>query len=252
MIVLALLLAGTLSAAPAAPAPAAAPQTGWLKRGDSLLLYSADGDLADEIPLRATESSADGKVTVHDVLGAAAKNGRFAWTLDRTRVWNASRTKLLGSKRTLRVLGSLDEEVWSTPEGDAPEGQAPVLMSDDGETLLVSLRGDAGWRVEARGYLGNVLMSVGPLSELESMQLTSDGKYALVRWRVPDKSATHTFLNIPARTRHDVPSGTLFLGRATLSGDGKVESGGKTILDLSQDKPSAATPPAPPAPAATK
>ncbi len=237
-----LLLAAALAAGPAAPAAAT---TGWAKRGDSLLLYDAQGELANEIPLGTTEDQSSGSLVVHDMLGGAARNGQFAWTLDRTRTFNSARTKLLDSKHTLKLLGSLGEEVWSSGDGDAPQGQDPVLMSDDGQTVLVSFRDKDGWRVEARGALGNTLASVAPLAELESMQLTPEGKYAVIRWRVPDKSATHTFLNIPAKTRHDVASGDLFLGRAALSADGKVESGGKVVLDLSRDKPQAEASPAP-------
>jgi hypothetical protein len=207
--------------------------TGWVKKGSSLLLYDKDEELVSEIGLETTEEGTTAKPVVHEILGGAAKSGRFAWTLDRRRTYNADRTKLLASKRMLKVLGSGGEPIWTSTEADAIDDGDPVAFSDDGETLLASFHSTLSWRVAAKGYLGNTLMDLYNLPELESIQITPNGKYAMIRWTDPDKSDTHTFLNIPKKARRDVPSGTLHLGRAKLAPDGQVSSGGKVILDLS-------------------
>lgn len=228
-------LAVSTATAPVAPAAG-----GWITRGSSLLLLDADGQFVQEIGLVSSEdSSVGGKILVKETLGGAAKSRRVAWTMERTRVYNASRSKLLDSKRTLKLLGTRGEEIWTSAEADAEEKLDPVVFSDDGETLLLSLRGKDGWRVQAKGYLGNLLMELYPAPELEDMRLTPDGRFAMIRWAVPDKEATHTFWNLPAKARKDVPSSELHLGRATLENDGRVLSNGKLVLNLAEAAPAA-------------
>lgn len=223
-------------AAAAAPAAPAGP-TGWVKRAGSLLLYDSSSNIINEVPLGSSEHNLGDQLKDHDVLGEAAKSGRFAWVFDRTSVFDSSHVRKLSSTRTLTFYGDTGEPIWTSSTADAPKDGVPVLMSDSGEMLLVASLDSDGWTVKAEGYLGDTIMTVGPMPQFDSMDLTPNGSFAVVRWRVPDQSATHTFLNLSTRTRHDVASGTLFLGNATLSPDGKAVSGGKTVLDLSQDKP---------------
>ena len=59
------------------------------------------------------------------------------------------------------------------------------------------------------------------------------GRFALARWNEPDKSATHTFLDIENKTRKDIASGDLTLGQALIDDDGRVYSGKKPIFSFS-------------------
>lgn len=241
-----LLLSASLAAAQDAPtapstsAPAALESarqlpSGWVKRGSSLLFYEADGSLSSEIGLRSSEDGDARKWTVTTLRGDASPNGRFAWVLERVESYqrDGGRDHREGRRR-LRVLGSSGKELWESGDGDLLEGVSPVLFSEDGEILLVLLRDGRGWRAEVRSYVGATLISVGPLPKVLATQLTGNGRYAMIRWNVPDESATHTFLEIPSRRRLDLPSGGLHLGAARLEQDGKVYSGSKLVVDLSR------------------
>lgn len=203
--------------------------SGWLRQSASLLYYDSAGDLANEIPLSKED---DGSGVVRDRLGGAAPNGRFAWTLERSTTWNAGRTKKLASKRLLRVYGDDGKELWEAPDADVPEEGDPVRFSQDGTTLLVALHEAGGWTVSARNYLGTTLMDAGPLPQLKVMTLTPGGKYAMIRWLVPDQSATHTFLDLAAKARRDIPSSEFSWTVARVDDDGKVYAGKRLVFDF--------------------
>jgi hypothetical protein len=205
---------------------------GWVRQTASLLFFDEAGNLSNEIGLRTDEESSGTRINVHEIRGAASKNGRFAWVLDRTTTWNMSRSKILESRRLLRFYGSTGKELWSSSEADVPENGEPILFSANGETVLVSLRNDRGWTAAVKSYLGSTLIDVGPMPRLQLMTLTENGQYAMVRWLVPDQSATHTFLEIPTKTRHDLPSADLFMGLARITEDGKVYSGKRFVFDF--------------------
>ncbi len=222
------------SASVAAPEaqPAPPPEPKWIKRGVSLLYQDAAGDIVNEIPLSHAEESGDGRSTVHDITGEVCPNGRFAYTFDKAVVWNSSKTKVLEVDRLLKVYGTDGQMLWQSTHADAPEGQAPLLFSDDGETMLVLLHKGNAWTVSARDYLGNPKMEAGPFAKVEAAALTPSGRYVMVRWMIPDQDAKHTFLDLNGKTRKDIPSGSLYLGKATLGDDGKVVSGKKTVFDF--------------------
>ncbi len=215
---------------------------GWLRQTSSLLFYDRGGNLASEIPLRTED---DGLSTVREKLGGAAPNGRFAWTLERATTWNADRSKVLSSRRLLRVYGDEGKALWESSEADTPEKGDPVAFSGDGETLLVSLRGKAGWTVSIRNYLGATLLDVGPLAHLQLMRITPSGKYAMIRWVVPDQSATTTFVQIVSRTRHDMPSSDFSWTTPRVDDDGKVYAGKRLVFDFAAPAPAAPVKPAP-------
>lgn len=205
---------------------------GWFVGGSSLLYYDEKGDLATELPLVNDEESSGTRVNTHGIIGGASPNARFGWTLERTTTWNQDRTKVYASRRLLRVFGSEGKELWSSSEADAPENGEPVTFSSDGTVLLVALRGDKGWTAQVKGWAGNTIIEVGPVPRLQLMTLTRNGKYAMVRWTVPDQSATHTFIEVPTKTRQDVPSSELYLGLAKITEDGKVYSGKRFVFDF--------------------
>lgn len=215
----------------AAAAFAAAPPAGWVKQGASLLYFDEIGNLVSETPLRSDEEpAAGGKVNVHEIRGGATANNRFGWTFERTTTWNTARTKQYASRRLLRVFGSGGKELWSSSEADTPETGEAIQFSADGETLLVASRTDKGWTVAAKTYMGSTITDVGPVPRLQDMLLRPNGKYAQVRWVVPEQSATHTFLDIPNKARKDIPSNELWLGSATIDDEGKVTSGKKVVF----------------------
>ncbi|MDE2144079.1 MAG: hypothetical protein KGJ84_16845, partial [Elusimicrobia bacterium] len=214
------LLAGPARAddAPAPPPPLEemAPSRsapGWTRQANSLLLYGDDGSLASEIPLRQPD---DFGTVSRETVGGVSPDARVAWTLERKLTWSPGRTKLLESHRTFKTFGTSGQELWRDENADLPERGDPVLFSADGRTLLLARRGDDGWSAQSRTWLGAVLSSIGPFPRLISMALTPNGRYALVRWGVPDKSDTHTFIDLTTQARHDVQSSDLVLGLARI------------------------------------
>ena len=204
---------------------------GWSRQANSLLLYGSDGSLAQELPLHDADEAGTG-TTSRETLGGASPDGGMAWTLERRLVWNQGRTKLLESHRLFRTFGDAGAELWRDEAVDLPERGPAVLFSADGKTLLISKRGDDGWSAEARTWLGQVVATIGPFPRLITMALSPNGRYAFARWGVPDKSDTHTFIDLVAKARHDVPSSDLLLGLARIGDDGVVRSGSKTVFSF--------------------
>lgn len=207
---------------------------GWQRQGNSLLLYDEEGALVQEHGLSSSEESAGTKIVVHEVTAGASTNGRAAWLLDRRVGWNYAKSKMLDSRRRLTVFGAAGAELWGDSEADAPEQGDPVALADDGKTALYARRdGVAGaWSLVARDWAGNTLMVVGPFSRLMSLALTPNGRFVMARWAVPDKSATHTFLDLKTRARKDIPSSELTLGLARVEDDGVVRSGRRVVFEL--------------------
>lgn len=204
--------------------PRAAP--GWTKQGNSLLLYDSDGALAQEISLRGDGSTSTGW------RGGTSTDGRLAWTVERREIWNPLKGKITDILHLLRIFGAAGQELWKDDGVDVPDRGEPVLFSADGQTILVSRRTHEGWSVEARTWMGSLLAAVGPFPRLISMALTPNGRYALARWGMPEKSDTHTFFDIIAKQRRDVPSSSLVLGLARIGDDGVARSGSKVILSF--------------------
>ena len=116
-----------------------------------------------------------------------------------------------------------------------------MIFSADGQTLLLARRAAEDWSVEARTWMGVIVAGVSPFPRLISMALTPNGRFALARWGVLDKSDTHTFFDIKAKKRQDVPSSTLMLGLARIGDDGVVRSGSKVVLSFETEVSSAPT-----------
>lgn len=219
------------AAAQAAP-PAEAPRARWIKQRVSLLYKAADGGIENEIPLTHSEETGGARMTVHDVSGEVSSNGRFAYAFEKNDLWNTSKTKLIERRRVLRVYGSDGRLLWENPAADAPEGQAPLLFSADGETAVVLSRRDKGWMASVRDYLGAPLIEIGPYPKIDAAFLTANGRYALVRWLIPDQDSGHTFLDVKNKARKDIASGDLYMGQARIDEDGKVFSNKKLVFDF--------------------
>ena len=203
--------------------------SGWVRQSASLLYYDAGGNLALELPLRTED---DGSGTVRERLGGAAPNGRFAWTLERTTAWNADRSKALSKSSALRFFGDDGKELWQLPNAGSPEKGEPVSFSANGETLLVAARSPSGWTVSIKSYLGATIMDVGPLPQLQLMTITPSGKYAMIRWTVPDQSATNTFVEVATKRRQDIPSSRFSWTTPRVDDDGKVYAGKRLVFDF--------------------
>ena len=237
---LALVLAPIFSRAADAPVLADMAPTrsspGWTRQGSSLLHYDSDGALSQEIPLR---SAGEGGLP-RQTRGGTSDDGRLAWTLESRQDWNPLKSRTAETRSTLRLYGSAGQELWKDDSVDLPERGEPLIFSADGQTLLVARHTGDDWSVEARTWMGVLLAGVGPFPRLISMALTPNGRFALARWGVLDKSDTHTFFDIAARKRQDVPSSSLLLGLARIGDDGVARSGSKIVLSFDMAVSSAA------------
>lgn len=212
------------------------PAEGWAKQASSLLLYDSSSTLVSEIGLGHWEEAVDFRINVLEISGGTSPNRRFAWTLEKNSVWNSSRTKKLEAKRLFRFFGNGGAELWRASDLDASMSDEPVSFSANGELLLVSLHQSSGtsslWKAALKTYVGNTLDEWGPFPVIKKLALTPNGKYALIRWTVPDKSSTHTFVELGTKIRKDMDSGDLILGQARIEDDGKVFTGSKMIFDF--------------------
>jgi hypothetical protein len=256
----ALALVSVLAAAAArAQDDAAAPQTplqemapshsapGWSRQANSLLLYGQDGDLQQELPLRAADDAGAG-TTSRETLGGVSPDGSLAWTLERRLTWSPGRTKVIESHRLFRLYGTTGGELWREESVDLPERGDPAVFSKDGKTLLLCERSGDGFIAEARTWMGQIIATLGSWPRLISMALSPNGRFALARGAVPDKSDTHSFIDLKTRVRRDVPSSDLVLGLARVGDDGVVRSGSKVVFafDLNASSATAASPAAEP------
>ncbi|HXT01978.1 MAG TPA: hypothetical protein VN915_14985, partial [Elusimicrobiota bacterium] len=119
----------------------------------------------------------------------------------------------------------------------------PVIFSADGKTLLLSERSGDGFTAEARTWMGQVIATLGQWPRLISIALSPNGRFALARGAVPDKSDTHSFIDLRTKARRDVPSSDLVLGLARVGDDGVVRSGSKIVFafDVSASSGAAAS-----------
>ena len=219
--------------APALPdLPVSRSTPGWSKQGRSLVLYDAEGSLSAEIGLSREDS---GSVT-HEVWGGASPDGAAAWTLDRKLTYNPSRSKLLESRRMLKIHGSAGQVLWSDQYVDFPEKGEPVAFSNDSKTILIACHYGESWSVEARDWAGGDKLKAGPFPRLISISIAPGGRYAVARWGVPDKSDTHSFFDLWTRARKDIETSELTLGLARMGDDGVVRSGRRDVFAFSTAK----------------
>ncbi len=208
----------------------AAPRStpGWSKQGKSLVLYDDEGALAFEIGLLREESS----TVTREVLGDPSPDGRAAWTLERRLTWSPSRSKMLESRRVLKIHGSRGQTLWSHDAVDWPEKGDPVVFSNDSKVILIACRIGESWSVEARDWTGGSQLRAGLFPRLVSIALAPGGRYAVARWGVPDKSDTHSFFDLWTKTRKDIETSDLTLGLARIGDDGVVRSGRRDVFSF--------------------
>ena len=225
----ALALSARAAEPPALPDMAVSRSTpGWSKQGKSLVLYDKDGELSFEIGLLREEN---GSVT-REVIGDVSPDGAAAWTLERRLTWNPQRSKLLESRRALKIHGSSGQTLWTDDTVDWPEKGDPVAFSKDSKVVMIACHFGESWSVEARDWAGTVKMRVGPFQRLVSIALAPGGRYGVVRWGVPDKSDTHSFLDLWTKARKDIETSDLTLGLARIGDDGVVKSGRRDVFSF--------------------
>ncbi len=223
-----------LSAAHAADAPAlpdlavSRSTPGWSKQGKSLVLYDPKGELSFEIGLLREEN---GPVT-REVIGDASPDGTLAWTLERRLTWNTQRSKILESRRSLKIHGTTAQTLWSDDCVDWPEKGDPVVFSNDSKVILIACHFGESWGVEVRDWAGGVKLKAGPFQRLVSIALAPGGRYAVARWGVPDKSDTHSFFDLWTKARKDIETSDLTLGLARIGDDGVVKSGRRDVFSF--------------------
>lgn len=244
---IAALLAATLTLPAFAAQPPVLPDMpvsrstpGWSKQGKSLVLYNAEGALSFEIGLLREENG----VVTREVTGEPSPDGAAAWTLERTLTWNASRSRMLESRRVLKIHGGTGQTLWKDDSVDWPQKGAPVLFSDDSKIILTACHFGESWSVEARDWTGGSKLKAGPFPRLISIALTPGGRYAVARWGVPDKSDTHSFFDLWTKARKDIETSDLTLGLARIGDDGVVRSGRRVVFSFATEKSTttAATP----------
>ncbi|MBI4679550.1 MAG: hypothetical protein HY748_18410 [Elusimicrobia bacterium] len=210
------------------------PAAHWSKQGSSLVLYDSSGTIVHEVPLGLWEEASGAQVQSTQTLGGTVAGGRFAWTLEKTTAWNASKTKTLKADRVLHYYGTTAGGLWSLALADAPPDADPLVASASGETVAVAVNTEGEWTVLVRTFLGNPQWEMTGLKSLSSAFLTPNGKYALIRWSEPDKSATHTFVEVATKARKDIASEDFVLGPARLTDDGKVFAGERLLYEFKQ------------------
>ncbi|MFA6002798.1 MAG: hypothetical protein WC881_01885 [Elusimicrobiota bacterium] len=236
------ILAAAASAQEGAAIPAS--QARWLRAPKSLLYYDAAGNLAGEIGLGRWEDTGMARVFTKIIDGGTAADNRFAWTLEKRTSWNTFKTKVLDAQRTLRFFGPAGKELWSEDGPDFIPESAPLVFSQDGETCLIAIKRKEGWFAAVKTYIGNTPWEIGPFPRLDSLQISPNGRYAVIRWNDPEQSSMHSFVEIPGKARQDVPSAQFFLGRATVDDLGRAQAGHKTVFSFAPT-PSKSRKPAP-------
>jgi hypothetical protein len=222
--------------APALPDMAVGHSTpGWTKQGKSLVLYDAAGELSFEIGLLKEDAG----VVSREVLGGVSPDGRAAWTLERKLTWNPARSKMLESRRVLKVHGSNGQTLWTDDAVDLPEKGEPVVFSDDAKVILIACHFGESWSMEARDWTGGTTLKAGPFPRLVSLALAPGGRYAVARWGVPDKSDTHSFFDLWTKARKDIETSDLTLGLARIGDDGVVKSGRRDVFSFATSKSTA-------------
>ncbi len=209
---------------------------GWSKQGRSLVLYDAEGALASEIGLVREENG----VVTREVSGGASPDGAAAWTLERKLTWNASHSKMVESRRLLKIHGSAGQTLWSDESVDWPEKGEPVVFSNDSKVVLIACHFGESWSVEARDWTGGSKLRAGPFPRLVGIALAPGGRYAVARWGVPDKSDTHSFIDLWTKARKDIETSDLTLGLARIGDDGVVRSGRRDVFSFATDISTAA------------
>ena len=227
-----LALSASAADAPALPDMAVGHSTpGWSKQGKSLVLYDPEGSLSFEIGLLREESG----VVMREVLGGTSPDGAAAWTLERKLTWNPTHSKMLESRRVLKIHGSAGQTLWSDDSVDWPEKGDPIVFSNDSKVILIACHFGESWSVEARDWTGGTKLKAGPFPRLVSIALTPGGRYAVARWGVPDKSDTHSFFDLWTKARKDIETSDLTLGLARIGDDGVVRSGRLAVFSFATE-----------------
>ncbi len=228
--------------------PVSRSKPGWSKQGNSLVLYDQEGALAAEIGLIHEETS----TLTREVKGGPSPDGRAAWTLERKLTWNASRSKMLESRRALKIHGTAGQLLWSDDSVDWPENGDPVVFSNDSKVILIARHQGEAWSVEARDWTGGAMVKAGPFAHVVNISMAPGGRYAIARWAVPDKSDTHAFLDLATKSRKDIETSELTLGLARIGDDGVVRSGRREVFRFDASASTSAVPAASAPPPETK
>lgn len=204
----------------------------WIKAPASLLLYGHDGTLANEIGLGEwKEEVGKGLVNERVMRGGVSKSGRFAWHWQRVNFIRRMRDdEVLSSSRTFVYLGTQGQVLWKGDIVDAPEGLPPVRVSDDGETLIVLERGFDGWSAAGYTFTGNRIFATPELERVERFELTRNGRFAMILGSAIDKPLVYTFFDLKTKSKKMIPASDAPLGDASLSPDGRVLFGKKTVF----------------------
>lgn len=209
-------------------APAPNPAGGWIKAPASLLLLNPDGSLIHELGL-GSSSEPEGVVR-RRMQGGASEDGRFAWHWQRVERRAAGRIERAPQTDTVLVfLGSHGQILFTVPGADAPAGLPPAQLSASGETLLSARRQDGAWTVAAYSFTGKELGAVTKAHRIDSLDLSPDGRRALVAWAGLDLPLMVSVLDLRSQERLDIPADRLPPGPWSLYPDGTLRASGKPV-----------------------
>lgn len=213
------------------PAPVEG-KAGWVKAKSSLLLYDSSGTLVNEVGLGTwEEAGSNGNAQRKVVRGGVSTDGRFAWAWEKVETVKAGRSeKALTTSRLMRYLGTTGDELFRNELTDAPPALDPVVLSADGEWILLTERGPDAWIIAAYDFMGNRLVDAHGKGSVELAQLTPNGQFALVRWHQLDLPPEYTLLKVGERATTGLPALRAPGLSPTLADDGRVLLGAKVIF----------------------
>jgi len=212
------------------PAPAGG---GWTTTPTSMLLYSASGKTLYEIGLGSWEEDKGSYVVRRVMRGRVSKDGRFAWHWEKVRAIRRQRADaVLASTHTFAFLATNGYMLWNDDDADAPPGQDPALMSDNGENILVRELRDKEWTVAAVNFTGNRMLELPAGSRIDKWDIVPSGRFAYFCWSGFEKPLVCTFLDLENRAHKDMPAADMLLEGLTLQDDGSVLAGSKVVLRL--------------------
>lgn len=207
-------------------------RAGWVKTPASLLLYDSSGTLVNEVGLGTWEEPAsEGMVLRRIVRGGISRDGRFAWSWEKAETVKLGRVdKPTTTARLMRYLGTEGQELFRNELADAPQGLEPIVLSDNGERLLLAEHGPDAWILAAYDFTGNRLVDARAKGSIELAELTANGRFALVRWHQLDLPPEYTLLRIEDRMVSDLPGVRATGISPKLTDDGRVLVGKKVVF----------------------
>ncbi|MBI4386238.1 MAG: hypothetical protein HY551_02550 [Elusimicrobia bacterium] len=206
---------------------------GWVTLSTSLVFYDESGTLAQEIGLSAwTEEVKEGTFRRQSLRGEASRDGKFAWSWEKTQISTSRRTdRPTELSRLLRFWGTDGQELWRSEKADGPGDLNPAAISIHGERIVVLERQGNAWSAVAYDFIGSRLVEAAGPAPPELLQISPRGHFAVVRWHAVDRPPVYTLLDIDSRVSRTVPISRASLAAPQVTDDGKLFLGDALVFD---------------------